>query len=192
VSSEKPVTTYFSSPPDTRHSTLETRPSSPITAFIALGSNLDDPPAQIHSALRALAAMPETRVLRTSSFYRNPPVGYLAQPDFVNAAAMVETRLAPGELLERLLVIERTQGRVRDFPNAPRPLDLDIALYGECVIREPGLTIPHPRLLERAFVLVPLAEIAPDAIVPGRGRVADLLRGVDATTLVKLPDTSHR
>jgi len=166
---------------------LNPQPSTLIPAFIALGSNLDDPPAQIHSALRALAAMPETRLVRASSLYRNPPVGYLAQPDFINAAAMVETRLAPRALLEQLLFIERTHGRVRDFPNAPRPLDLDIALYGERVIREPGLTIPHPRLLERAFVLVPLAEIAPDAIVPGRGRVADLLRAVDETALVRLP-----
>jgi 2-amino-4-hydroxy-6-hydroxymethyldihydropteridine diphosphokinase len=167
---------------------LTPHPSPLIPAFIALGSNLDDPPAQLHSALRALAAMPETRLVRASSLYRNPPAGYLEQPDFVNAAAMGETRLAPRELLEQLLVIERAHGRVRDFPNAPRPLDLDIALYGERVIQEPGLTIPHPRLLERAFVLVPLAEIAPDVIVPGHGRVAGLLRGVDATTLVKLTD----
>ena len=89
-------------------------------------------------------------------------------------------------LLERLLAIERAHGRTRDFPNAPRRLDLDIALYGNCVIQEPDLIVPHPRLCERAFVLVPLAEIAPDAIVPGRGRVADLLRDVDASALVKL------
>ena len=163
--------------------------ASPVTAFIALGSNLDDPPAQIHSALRALAALPETRLVRASSLYRNPPVGYLKQPDFVNAAAMVETRLAPRALLDQLLAIEATRGRVRDFPNAPRPLDLDIALYGERVVREPGLTIPHPRLLERAFVLVPLAEIAPEAVVPGGGKVADLAHAVDAAGLVKLPAT---
>jgi len=166
--------------------TLITHHSSPITAFIALGSNLDDPPAQIASALDALAAMPQTRLGRVSSLYRNPPVGYLDQPDFVNAVAMVETELAPRELLERLLAIESARGRVRDFPNAPRRLDLDIALYGDRVIREPGLIVPHPRLCERAFVLVPLAEIAPDAVVPGRGRVADLVASVDAGALVKL------
>ena len=188
MSSEKPVTTRFSSPPDTRHSTLDTRPSSPITAFIALGSNLDDPAAQIRRALASLAGLPETRLTRTSSLYCNPPVGHLEQPDFVNAVTMLETRLAPRDLLERLLAIERVHGRTRGFPNAPRRLDLDIALYGDCVIQEPDLIVPHPRLCERAFVLVPLAEIAPDAVVPGRGRVADLLRDVDATTLVKLTD----
>ena len=164
-----------------------THHSSPTTAFIALGSNLDDPPGQIESALRALAALPQTRVARASSLYRNPPVGYLEQPDFVNAVVMVETALAPRALLDQLLAIESARGRARDFPNAPRRLDLDIALYGDRVLREPGLIIPHPRLCERAFVLVPLAEIAPDTIVPGRGRVADLARSVDASGLVKLP-----
>ncbi len=169
---------------------LITHHPSPVTAFIALGSNLGDPPAQIHDALRGLAALPETRLLRASSLYRNPPVGYREQPDFVNAVAMVETRLAPRALLDRLLAMERTRGRVREYPNAPRPLDLDIALYGDRVVGEPGLMIPHPRMCERAFVLIPLAEIAPDAVVPGRGRVADLLHGVDATSLVKLTDNA--
>lgn len=161
-------------------------PSSPIPVFIALGSNLDDPQAQIHDALGALAGLPETRLLRGSSLYLNPAVGHREQPDFVNAVAMVETRLAPRALLDRLLAMERARGRVREYPNAPRPLDLDIALYGDRVVDEPGLMIPHPRMCERAFVLVPLAEIAPDAVVPGRGRVADLASAVDATTLVKL------
>ena len=165
-----------------------THQSSLITAYIALGSNLGDPPAQIHCAMQTLAAMPETRFVRRSSFYRNPPAGYLDQPEFVNAVARIETRLAPRDLLEQLLSIERAHGRVRDFPNAPRTLDLDILLYGERTVREPGLTIPHPRMLERAFVLVPLAEIAADAVVPGVGRIADLMRNVDASALVKLAD----
>ena len=164
-------------------------PSSLIPAFIGLGSNLDDPPAQIRRALQALAAMPETRLVRWSSLYRNPPAGYLDQPEFVNAVAEIETRLAPHDLLEQLLAIERAHGRVRDVPNGPRTLDLDILLYGEQTVHEPELTIPHPRMLERAFVLVPLAEIAPDAVVPGGGRVADLVRRVDASVLFKLPDT---
>ncbi len=167
---------------------MVTRHLSLVTAFVALGANLDDPQAQIRCALRTLAALPETRLVRESSLYRNPAVGCRGQPDFVNAVAMVETRLAPRELLEQLLAIERAHGRVRDFPNAPRTLDLDIVLYGELQLHEPGLTVPHPRMLERAFVLVPLAEIAPDAVVPGRGRVADLVRAVDASGLVKLPD----
>ncbi len=160
---------------------------SPITAFVALGSNLDDPQAQIRRALRELAALPRTRLVRESSLYRNPAEGGGDQPDFVNAVAMLETHLAPRELLGELLATERAHGRTRDFPNAPRTLDLDIALYGERVVREPGLVIPHPRILGRAFVLLPLAEIAPEAVVPGAGRAADLARKVDATGMVMLP-----
>ena len=157
-----------------------------VTAFIALGSNLGDPAGQIRSALRALDKLPDTRLVRRSSFYRNPPEGGLDQPEFVNAVARIETRLGPRALLDRLLEIERAHGRARDYPNAPRTLDLDIVLYGDGVVREPGLAIPHPRMLERVFVLAPLAEIAPDAVVPGRGRVADLAAKLDASGLVKL------
>lgn len=159
---------------------------SPTTAFIALGSNLANPAAQVQAGLRALAALPHTRLTGASSLYRNPAVGVRDQPDFVNAVASVGTRLAPRALLEALLTIERAHGRVRDFPNAPRTLDLDIVLYGEEVIDEPGLTIPHPRMIERAFVLVPLAEIAPQAIVPGAGSAARLAACVDASALVRL------
>jgi 2-amino-4-hydroxy-6-hydroxymethyldihydropteridine diphosphokinase len=162
-----------------------------VSAFIALGSNLDDPVAQIRSALSTLAAMLETRLVRHSSLYRSRPVGYLDQPEFVNAVAEIRTRLAPRELLDQILAVESNQGRIRDFPNAPRPLDLDILLYGGYVVNEPGLTIPHPRMLDRAFVLVPLAEIAPDAVVPGVGRVSGLARKVDSSGLVKLPGTGN-
>jgi len=157
-----------------------------VTAFIALGSNLGDPAQQVRAALRTLAALPGTRLVRQSSFYRNPPEGGLDQPEFVNAVAQIETRAGPRELLDRLLEIERAHGRARDYPNAPRTLDLDVVLYGDRVVREPALTIPHPRMLDRAFVLVPLAEIAPDAVVPGQGRVADLAAMLDASGLVKL------
>ena len=157
-----------------------------VTAFIALGSNLRDPVAQIRSALSTLASMLETRLVRHSSLYRNPPVGYLDQPEFVNAVAEIRTRLAPRDLLDQVLALERNQGRTRDFANAPRTIDLDILLYGGHVVNEPGLTIPHPRMLERAFVLVPLAEIAPHAVVPGVGRVSGLVKRVDASGLVKL------
>lgn len=159
---------------------------SPVTAFIALGSNLRDPEQQLRSALKALAGIPQTRVVRESSLYRNPPEGGLDQPVFVNAVAEIETGASPRELLDRLLEIERSHGRKRDYPNAPRTLDLDIALYGEQVVQEPGLTIPHPRMMRRAFVMVPLAEIAPDATVPGQGRVADLARRLDASGMEKL------
>jgi 2-amino-4-hydroxy-6-hydroxymethyldihydropteridine diphosphokinase len=155
-----------------------------------LGSNLDDPAAQIRRAMQSLAAMPETRLVRRSALYRNPPAGYLDQPEFINAVAGIETGLAPRDLLEQLLAIERVHVRMRDFPNGPRTLDLDILLYGEQTVREPGLTIPHPRMLERAFVLVPLAEIAPDAVVPDAGRIADLVRRVDVSGMIKIPDES--
>jgi len=160
--------------------------SDPVTAFIALGSNLDCPERQVLDGFRELASLPETRVVSASSLYRSAPVGYLDQPDFVNAVARIETGLAPRALLEALLAIEHRHGRVRAFLNAPRVLDLDIALYGDLVIHEPGLTIPHPRMHERAFVIVPLVEIAPDCMVPGRGRARDLLSAVDAASVVKL------
>jgi len=157
----------------------------PQIAFIALGSNLDDPARYIDIGFRELAALPRTRVVRKSSLYRSAPVGYLDQPDFVNAVAQIETSLRPRELLEALLMIEHRHGRVRDFPNAPRTLDLDIALYGDLALHEPGLTIPHPRMHERAFVMVPLAEIAPDTRIPGRGTARELLRNVDASSVVR-------
>jgi 2-amino-4-hydroxy-6-hydroxymethyldihydropteridine diphosphokinase len=172
-----------------KRSTRVTGHRSPVTAFIGLGSNLDDPPAQIRRALQALASLPETRLVRRSSLYRNPPAGYPDQPDFVNAVAEIETRLAARELLERLLAIERVHGRVRGVRDGPRTLDLDLLTYGGRTLHEPGLDVPHPRMLDRAFVLVPLAEIAPDAAVPGAGPVVELVRNVDATGMTKLPET---
>jgi 2-amino-4-hydroxy-6-hydroxymethyldihydropteridine diphosphokinase len=155
---------------------------------VALGSNLGDPAARIRSGLRALEGLPDTRLVRRSSLYRNPPEGGVDQPDFVNAVAEIETRLGPRELLARLLEVERAHGRVRGLPHAPRTLDLDIVLYGDQTVREPDLAIPHPRMLERAFVMAPLAEVAPEAIVPGHGRVADLARKVDASGMIRIED----
>ena len=156
------------------------------TACVALGANIGEPLRQIAAAFAALAALPGTRVLARSSLYRSAPVGYADQPDFINAVAMIETALAPHALLDALLAIERAHGRVREFPNSPRTLDLDIVLYGDVVLQEPGLTIPHARMLERAFVMLPLAEIAPDAVVPGQGKVSDLARLVDAASVAQL------
>jgi 2-amino-4-hydroxy-6-hydroxymethyldihydropteridine diphosphokinase len=170
--------------PVTRHSALG-------TAFIALGSNLDDPVTQIRSALRALAALPGTRLMRQSSLYRNPPEGGRDQPPYVNAVAQIETRASARALLDQLLEIEHVHGRVREAQNASRTLDLDVALYGDEVVDDPGLTIPHPRMTGRPFVMLPLAEIAPDAIVPGRGRVADLAAKLDSSGLVKLAESGH-
>jgi len=144
-------------------------------AFIALGSNLQDPAAQVNSALREIAELPDTKLLRHSSLYRTAPVGYDNQPDFINAAAEVSTTQQPLALLRALLALEARHGRERPFPNAPRVLDLDLLIYDDQVMQTPELTLPHPRLHERGFVLFPLAEIAPDLDIPGKGRVSDLI-----------------
>lgn len=162
------------------------------TAYIALGANIGEPQQQIAAGFAALAALPDTRLLARSSLYRSAPVGYADQPDFINAVAAIDTALAPQALLAALLGIERANGRVRDFPNAPRTLDMDIVLYADRVINEPGLTVPHPRMFERAFVLVPLAEIAPEVHVPTHGTVRDLrecLTDVSAS-LQRLPKSA--
>ncbi|MCW5575887.1 MAG: 2-amino-4-hydroxy-6-hydroxymethyldihydropteridine diphosphokinase [Burkholderiales bacterium] len=156
------------------------------TACVALGANIGEPLRQVEAGFAALAALPGTRVTARSSLYRSAPVGYADQPDFINAVAVIETALDPHALLGALLAVERAQGRVRDFPNAPRTLDLDIVLYGDLVLREPGLTIPHARMLERAFVMLPLAEIAPGMTVPGHGSVGDLAARLDAGSVAQL------
>jgi 2-amino-4-hydroxy-6-hydroxymethyldihydropteridine diphosphokinase len=145
--------------------------TSPVRAAIALGSNLDDPESHVRRAFADLAAVPRTRVLAQSSLYRTKPVGYADQPDFINACALVETSLAPRELLDALLEIEKRHGRVREIPNGPRTLDLDIVLYGDAIIDEPGLTIPHPRAHERAFVMDPLREVWPDVVIPTKAGI---------------------
>jgi 2-amino-4-hydroxy-6-hydroxymethyldihydropteridine diphosphokinase len=144
-------------------------------AFIGLGANIGDPGGQLRDALAALDAIPGTRLMRASSLWRTAPVGYAAQPDFVNAVAEIETAQAPRALLEALLAIEKRFGRERSFANAPRTLDLDLLLYGDRVLSEQGLELPHPRMHERAFVLAPLVEIAPEVEIPGKGRADALL-----------------
>ena len=149
-----------------------------VRAAIALGSNLQDPEAQVRRAFDEIAALPETDLLACSSLYRTEPVGYADQPTFVNACALVETSLAPRALLDRLLEIEQRHGRVREIRNGPRTLDLDIIVFGERTVEEPELTIPHPRAHERAFVLQPLVEVWPDAVIAGKGKARDLLERV--------------
>lgn len=144
-------------------------------AFIALGSNLQDPASQVTRAFDQIAALPNTQLIRCSSLYRTAPVGYDNQPDFINAAVEVATDLSALELLRALLALETGFGRERPFPNAPRVLDLDLLLYDDLVMQTSELTLPHPRMHERGFVLYPLAEIAPDVEIPGQGRVAALL-----------------
>jgi len=146
-----------------------------IRAYVALGSNLGDPVGTLKDAIENLAALRGSLLKAISSLYRTAPVGLRHQPDFINAVVALDTRLAPMELLEELFAVEAAFGRQRGIKNAPRTLDLDLLLYGDQVQDDPQLTIPHPRMHERAFVLVPLAEIAPDTFIPGRGRVADLL-----------------
>jgi len=147
-------------------------------AFVALGANLDDPARQIETAVGELARLPDTRLIARSGLYASKPAGYVDQPDYVNAVAQIETALAPRELLELLLEIERHHGRRREFRNSPRTLDLDILLYDQLQMDEAGLHLPHPRMHERAFVLQPLAEIAPNVTIPGRGDVNEALAGV--------------
>src|SRR6185312_12840732 len=147
--------------------------------YVGLGSNLADPRAQVEHALHALERLPRTRFKQSSRLYRSAPWGWADQPEFVNAAVALQTELPPRELLDALLVIERAAGRARDTTRwGPRVLDLDILVYGDRLVDEPGLHVPHPHLHERAFVLLPLAEIAPDLLVPGRGRVGDLVQHV--------------
>lgn len=145
------------------------------TVFIALGSNLDKPRDQVRRALGALESMSGMRKLRCSSLYQTEPVGNLDQPMFINAVASAETMLAPEILLDRLRAIEADHGRIRGEPNGPRTLDLDLLLYDDLMQSSPSLTLPHPRMHERAFVLVPLAELAPNTVIPGIGRVCDCL-----------------
>jgi 2-amino-4-hydroxy-6-hydroxymethyldihydropteridine diphosphokinase len=148
-----------------------------VTAsFVGLGANLGEPQRRVREAFRELDAIPHTRVVRASSLYRSAPLGYAEQPSFVNAVAQIETGLPAERLLAELHAIEARHGRSRSFANAPRTLDLDLLLYGGLVLDLPQLKVPHPRMHERAFVLLPLVEIAPDAEVPGRGPAQSLLK----------------
>lgn len=158
-----------------------------VIATIGLGANLNDPAAQVEYALAELDRLPGTRLIAHSSLYASAPVGYVDQPDFINAVAQVETTLAPRALLDALLDIEHRHGRERSFRNAPRTLDLDLLLYGTAHFHEDALTLPHPRMTERAFVLLPLLEIAPDTLIPGQGLAADWLAACSDQTLSALP-----
>lgn len=140
-------------------------------AWVGLGANLGDARATLAAALDALGQLPGTRRAAVSSCWRSAPVDAQG-PDFLNAVAALDTTLAPHELLAALQAIEARHGRERPYPNAPRTLDLDLLLHGDAVLRTPALTLPHPRLHLRAFVLEPLAELAPDLVLPGLGPLA--------------------
>jgi len=148
-------------------------------AYVGIGSNLDQPVRQVEQALLELDRLPHTRVVKRSSFYRSAPVGHVSQPDFVNAVAQLETGIPAERLLAELQEIEARHGRQRSFANAPRTMDLDVLLYGNSMLRTEKLTIPHPRMHERAFVLKPLVEISPEVSIPGVGPAQDSLKNVE-------------
>ena len=151
---------------------------STTRAYVALGANLGEPVAHLRAAVADLDALPGTRVVARSSLYRSAPVGLVDQPDFINAVVAVDTALEALPLLRTLLAIEARHGRVRSVPNAPRTLDLDLLMHGDTIMAGAELTLPHPRMHERAFVLLPLLEIAPDVQLPGLGAARSFLSAV--------------
>jgi len=157
-------------------------------AFIGLGSNLANPLTQVLQAMQDIDRLPDIRVLARSALYRSAPVGYLEQPDFINAVVEIETALEPLVLLQALLALEQANGRTREFPNAPRTLDLDVLLYDDLQHHKHGLTVPHPQMHKRAFVLQPLLEIAPDCMIPGVGAAITAMQECKDQQLEKLPN----
>jgi 2-amino-4-hydroxy-6-hydroxymethyldihydropteridine diphosphokinase len=155
-------------------------------AYVGLGSNLDQPARRIEEAIAELDRLPHSRVVRRSSLYRSAPMGYVDQPDFVNAVVQLETGLSADRLLAELQDIENRHGRARSFANAPRTLDLDLLTFDGLEMASERLTLPHPRIQERAFVLKPLVEVAPEATIPGRGRAADLLARLEGQDVERL------
>ena len=155
-------------------------------AYIGIGSNLEEPQAQVSRAFDELGGLPRTRLAKRSSLYRAAPLGHADQPDFINAVAALDTELGAEELFRELQAIEHRHGRTRSFANAPRTLDLDLLLYGHASIAGPGLVVPHPRMHERAFVLQPLLEIAPAAQIPGRGAAAASLAACEQQKIERL------
>jgi len=152
-------------------------------AYIGLGSNLDDPLAQVQRALEHLAELPDTRLIGQSRLYRSAPVGPEGQPDYINAVACLETALPPEILLDHLQQLEHLQGRVRTLHWGPRTLDLDILLYDALVLQTPRLTLPQPEMINRSFGLYPLADLAPDLILPAGQALQSLLDGCPSTGL---------
>ncbi|HEY8157947.1 MAG TPA: 2-amino-4-hydroxy-6-hydroxymethyldihydropteridine diphosphokinase [Methylobacter sp.] len=166
---------------------MENSKADLITAFIGLGSNLENPAEQIKSARTAITQIPGVRELAFSSLYHSPPMGPQDQPDYVNAVMCVATGLPPIDLLRRLQHIENDHGRVRKAERwGARTLDLDMLIYGDQLIEMPDLIVPHPGLSERAFVLYPLFEIAPQLVVPGKGHIVDLLAQCPMNDLKRL------
>ncbi len=160
-----------------------------VTAYIGLGANLGDPARAVRDALEQLARLPETTLLRHSSLYSSAPVD-AGGDDFVNAVAQLDTGLSPQALLQALQQVELAFGRARPFRNAPRTLDLDLLLYGDELVDEPMLHVPHPRMAARAFVLLPLLELAPGICIPGKGPARAYLAAVQNQPIAKIAAAS--
>ena len=158
-------------------------------AWIGLGGNIGDVPATFRSALSSLGSCPGIRVVRVSRHYRTPAWGVTEQPDFINAVAEVASTLDPPALLSSLQSVERQHGRDRAHEQrwGPRTLDLDLLAIADIIFDSPALQVPHPRLADRAFVLVPWVEIAPDLALPGLGRIADLCDALDRSGIEAIP-----
>ncbi|MBL8379989.1 MAG: 2-amino-4-hydroxy-6-hydroxymethyldihydropteridine diphosphokinase [Burkholderiales bacterium] len=154
-------------------------------AWVGLGANLGNANATLEAAMHDLAGLPRTVLRRRSSLYRTAPLD-ASGPDFINAVAALDTALDAQDLLAHLQTIEARHGRVRTYRNAPRTLDLDLLLFGGSVIATAELTVPHPRMAARAFVLAPLLEVSPDIVIPGMGPAASLLAGLGAQPIVRL------
>ena len=155
--------------------------------FVGLGSNLDRPTHQVETAFELLHGVPESEVVQRSSLYRSSPLGGIEQPDFVNAVAAMSTSLTAREMLEELQAVERLRGREDSHIRwGPRILDLDLLLYGDLIIDEPGLSVPHPGIAVRNFVLLPLREIAPEFEIPGLGRVQDIAVSEDEPRISRI------
>jgi 2-amino-4-hydroxy-6-hydroxymethyldihydropteridine diphosphokinase len=165
-------------------------PAGPVLAYVGLGANLGDARATLRQAVSALAGLPGSQMHACSSLYRSAPLDAQG-PDFLNAAVALRTRLDAQSLLRHLLAIEQRHGRERPYRNAPRTLDLDLLLHGDSVVEAPGLTLPHPRMHLRAFVLAPLLELDPRARVPGQGAAADLLAGLSGQAVERLDERLH-
>ncbi len=164
----------------------------PARAYIGIGSNLDHPADQVRRGFAALNAIPASRCVAQSPLYRTAPVGGPPnQPDYINAVAALETALAPEELLTALQAIETAQGRVRTVHWGPRTLDLDLLLYDQITRADPKLTLPHPRLHQRAFVLYPLRDIAPMLMIPGRGPLTEWLEQCPPLNIARLDNQTH-
>lgn len=160
-------------------------PVEATLAYIGIGANLGDAAANVAHAFDALAALSDTRLVTRSDLYRSTPIDADGD-DYINAVACIETRLAPTALLAALLAIERLQGRARSYRNAPRPLDLDILLFGALQLQTAALTIPHPRITQRAFVLIPLLQIAPAIMIPGMGAAQGFVQAVAGQAIVRV------